>query len=500
MNIREAIELCPHLASPLALAHADTGGRYVTVPHLSMISREFMKTVMAGGGERTMVNTPPQHAKSSTTSEYGTAWALLVNPDIRFVLVGYSEQFADSFGARVRDIIDKWGEPHGVRLRQDSRAKGEWQIDGRRGGMVCKGPKGGVTGRPVDILLIDDLIKDHEQAMSPTVMESHWNWWKTSIFGRLRNVTSVFMIGTRWSRRDLFGRLLDQAKRTGEKWNVLKFRAIATEGDILGRKIGEALWPEQISLRKLEIAKQEYGPWFRTVFQQDPIEEGSNLFRPRRIEGECEGWPLYTDIGDAVTIRVGMQRRVIRKEEMTIIICVDLAQRIKSHNDYTAFVVLGLTQDGLLFILDVVNDRIRQEEKAPRLEKMCKQYLPHIVVSDDDMLADALVLDCRRYRCIPEIMQLPIANKNKRIRATAAIIRGENGLICLPSPQPGLPYPWLDVFCDQLSSFTGIEDEHDDMVDALGIGGRLADELKGDGRPEQEPDLLSPARDLFGAW
>ena len=129
---------------------------------------------------------------------------------------------------------------------------------------------------------------------------------------------------------------------------------------------------------------------------------------------------------------------------------------------------------------------------------LCKRWKPAIVAADDDMLSETMTLECRRYPAIPEIKRLPIGGKDKLTRAQAAIIHGENGRILLPTDTTRFTYPWLESFVDQLSGFTGIDDDHDDLVDGLGIGGRMADILKGDGREHPLPDLLTPARDLFG--
>jgi predicted phage terminase large subunit-like protein len=168
--------------------------------------------------------------------------------------------------------------------------------------------------------------------------------------------------------------------------------------------------------------------------------------------------------------------------------------------DFTSFVVCALTEDGLLFILDVVNARMKLEDNAPGLARLCRKWKPLIVAGDDDMLSSTMLLDCRRYRDIPEIRCLPISGRDKLTRAQAAIIHGENERILLPEETRTHKYPWLEPFMDQLSSFTGIDDEHDDMVDSLGILGRLADELKGDGRQMPMPDVLMPVTDRFAPW
>lgn len=223
-------------------------------------------------------------------------------------------------------------------------------------------------------------------------------------------------------------------------------------------------------------------------------------------------WPRYVEIGDGSLSTPGFPRTTYARHQYQILIAFDWAmgKRKKAtspdaiggqQGDYTAFVVAALTDDGKLFILEVVNERIRLEDNAPALAALCRKWKPHIVAGDDDMLSETMALDCRRHRDIPELKRMEIAGRDKLTRAQAAIIHGENQRIYIPYIPAGRPsaYPWYEVFIDQLAGFTGIDDQHDDMVDGLSILGRLADELKGDGSVTPMPVVLTPARDLF-AW
>lgn len=224
-------------------------------------------------------------------------------------------------------------------------------------------------------------------------------------------------------------------------------------------------------------------------------------------------WPRYVNIGDAFTIMTGMSRRIIYHNECTIIIGVDWAvNKTKrrsagqspewmtegsSSSDFNSFVVCALSPDGLLFVLDCVNERIRMEDKAKALAEICHKYNPWIVAVDDDMLSEGLILECRRMRGIPELKVLPIGARDKLFRATPAIINAENKRIYLPTPIPNNDYAWMEEFIDQLTSFTGIDDEHDDIADALGIVARVADEVRGDGVEMDDPTILIGGRDVF---
>lgn len=463
-------------------------------------------------------------------SVYFPAWVLLRWPNTRIALASYEEGFACNFGSKVKDVVQRFGPALGIQLRSDSQAKGEWVIDdyvegtdlvtpqtndntaqentpprfadscvipqvssGREGGggMVCKGRGGALVGRPADLLILDDLIKNQLEAQSPTILEGIWDWYCTVAYSRLGPTAPVIGIGTRWGPRDIFGRWEAEARVGGDKFTVLNFAAIAEQGDVLGRQPGEALWPERVPLERLQRIEQTRPRWFRACWQGKPQEDEGLHFQPRQ-------WPKYSDVGDAWRIHTGIQWHSYRKVDCTILIAVDWAQSGKKQSDRTAIVVAALTPDGRLLILDILNKHLRYEENAPALESLCTLYhayagiqLEQIVSSDDDMLSDAMLVECRRYRNIPEIKRLGIKSRSKIIRAQSAIIRSQNGLFYMPEPSPS----WYEQVCDHLSIFTGEDGAEDDIADCFGILGRLADDFApGDGGDDYEPALGAPGQ------
>lgn len=422
---------------------------------------------------RLAINLPFQHGKSLLGSIYFPAWVLLNWPDTRIALASYEENFACNFGGKVRDIVNRFGPDFGIKLKSDTTAKGEWVIEGHGGGMVCKGRGGALVGRPCDLLILDDLIKNAEEAQSPTILEGIWDWYSTVAYSRLGPRAPIIGIGTRWGPKDLFGRWIAEQKVGGDKFNFIVFKAIAAKGDILGRKEGQALWQERVPLTRLERIRKTRPRWFKACWQQEPQEDEGLHFQPRT-------WPTYTDVGDAWRVHDGLNWNNFRKVESTILIAVDWAQSGKKQSNKTAIVTGAMVNDGRIPILDVVNEHLRYEDNAPALEKVCKRFsnfngepLQMIVASEDDMLSDAMVLECRRYRAIPEIKRLGIRSKAKIVRAQAAIIRSQNGLFLNSQPQQH----WFEEMADQLSSFTGEEGAEDDIADCFGILGRLADEF-----------------------
>ena len=407
-------------------------------------------------------------------------------------LGSYEESFACSFGSKVRDVVNKYGPEFGISLRTDTNAKGEWAIENHGGGMVCKGRGGALVGRPCDLLILDDLIKNSEEAQSPTVLEGIWDWYQTVAYSRLGPTAPVIGIGTRWGPKDIFGRWESESKVGGDKFEVISFKAIAEQNDILGRKPGEALWPERVPLARLERIQKTRPRWFRACWQSNPQEDEGLHFQPRQ-------WPTFTDVGDAWRVHTGVQWKQYRKVDCTILIAVDWAQAGKKDSNKTAIVTAAMTNDGNLLFLHVFASTLRFEENAPALAKVCREYrdydgeaLYQIVASDDDTLSDAMVVECRRYRDIPEIKILGIRGKSKIVRAQAGIIRSQNRLFLRPDP----PQSWFEEFADQLSAFSGADGADDDIADCVGILGRLADDFApGEDREDDNPVLAVPGYD-----
>lgn len=209
-----------------------------------------------------------------------------------------------------------------------------------------------------------------------------------------------------------------------------------------------------------------------------------------------EGWTRYLDIGDAYVLQEkGQARQVYPYKEVLKLVTVDWALSTKKTADFTAVGVFGVTPDNRLLVLDVVNQRVRLEESVPLLARVCKQWRPDVCAVEAHGFQMALLLECRKYPSIPEprALQPGSAINAKLRRALPAVIFGENGRIHLPE-EAG----WLEDFVVQLSTFTGDDEGHDDMVDVLAYAARMANDLRGArGREEFYPEVFVAGKELF---
>mgnify|MGYP003131785614 CR=1 FL=1 len=175
-----------------------------------------------------------------------------------------------------------------MKMRSESHAASRWEIAGTEGGMMTAGVRGPITGKGMDLGIIDDPVKNDEEAASETYREKVWDWYLSTFSTRLHKGGSMVVIMTRWHEDDLVGRLLKAQEAGGEKWDILNLPAIAEENEnfpLFKRKSGEALCPDLIPEKMLEQAKERMGEfWWGSLYQQRPFPKGGGLFKRSAVE------------------------------------------------------------------------------------------------------------------------------------------------------------------------------------------------------------------------
>src|ERR1035441_865241 len=210
------------------------------------------------GNRRLLVSMPPQEGKTTAISRYGLLWLLMRFPKLRMAIVSYDGKIAGATSYMARgDIAIHDGSAGnvdlGLRLEKDSKALGFWRLAAPHEGSVYSiGIGGGIAGRPLDLLLMDDVVKDDEVASSEIRSSRAWSWWEGSGRTRLAPWAPVMGVGTRWHELDLQGRLTarqEEDESAGleniERWRCVNIPAQADhdpakgEVDVLGREPGE---------------------------------------------------------------------------------------------------------------------------------------------------------------------------------------------------------------------------------------------------------------------
>ena len=238
--------------------------------HLRYIRSE-LRRVTAGELRRLMLFLPPRHGKSEMVTVRYSAWMLEQDPTRRVIIGAYNQTLANKFSRKVRKIC----RPR-MELSKERTAVDDWETE-RGGGLRAVGVGAGVTGMGGDLVIIDDPVKNREEASSPTYRSRVWEWYTDDLYTRQEPGGSIVLIMTRWHEDDLAGRILNS--ESGPDWTVVSFPALAMENDPLHREIGAALWPERYDVKALLDYKQVLGRSFHALYQQEPQEQEGDFFK-----------------------------------------------------------------------------------------------------------------------------------------------------------------------------------------------------------------------------
>lgn len=241
------------------------------------IIMDKLEAVERGEIRKLMIFVPPRHGKSEIASINFPAWFFGRNPTKNIIAASYNSDLAVGFGRKARNIVGSAEYKNlfpGVSLAEDSQAAGRW-ITNQGGEYTAVGIGGGTTGRGADILLIDDPVKDKQEAESSVIQERNIGWYKSVARTRLSPGGAIVVIQTRWHDKDLAGQILAE----DPEWEIVDLPAIA-EHDEEFRTEGEALWPSQYSIEELRSIEKEIGTeLFSALYQQSPISFKSQVFK-----------------------------------------------------------------------------------------------------------------------------------------------------------------------------------------------------------------------------
>jgi predicted phage terminase large subunit-like protein len=449
------------LASPGTFAALTSEGRWKMARHLAYLNRTLLtaiKDAQAGLLDGLVVSMPPQHGKSELISKYLPAWYLMNFPDRRVILTSYEADFAAQWGRKTRDLIDQYGPMFGVQVSRRSSAVYRWDIQGREGGMTTAGAGGPITGRGAHLLIVDDPVKNDEEARSAPQREKQWGWWQTTATTRIRPGGLFVIVQTRWHRDDLAGRILREAKTNGQRWREVKLPALAEEGDPLGRALGEPLWPDVYNREHFERVRSSLTNYiWRAMYQQDPIAEGGTEW-PESYFGDSIWFDEFPTLTDG-------SYRVMALDPSK-------GKDVKT-GDYSAFVMMQVMPAERRAYVDADLEVRNISLIVNRAIDLTRTFRPNGFMIETNQFQELLATEIAR-RGHEVGCQLPIfhcenqAAKIVRIRSlTSLLTRGE---LRFKRGSRG-----ARLLVDQLRDFP--YGDHDDGPDALEMAWRLAGQL-----------------------
>ena len=424
--------------TPAHLAWTVSEGRWFPYEHLLFLNRKLVD-VAAGRIKRLIVSMPPRHGKSELVSRYFPAWYLGSFPNKRIILASYEADFAASWGRKARDLLEEHGPfLFGVTVSKASSAASRWDIEGREGGMATAGVRGPITGKGANIAIIDDPVKNDQEALSQTYRDATWDWYRATFSTRIQEDGAIILVMTRWHEDDLAGRLLKAQEEGGDKWEVVNLPALAEDDDMLGRQPGEPLCPQLFTKETLEKTKVRLGSfWWNALYQQRPSPAEGGIFKRN-------WWQYYRRVPDRFD-------EIIQSWDMTF------------KDTKTADFVVGQVwgrKGANKYLLDQVRDRMDFPATIQAVRTLSAKWpLARAKLVEDKANGPAVIATLKR-----EISGLiPVEPQgSKESRAWAVSPEVESGNVYLPDPSIA---PWVHDFVEECAAFPN--GANDDQVDAM---------------------------------
>lgn len=290
----------------------------------------------------------PTH-NSELISRYLIVWYLGMFPDRQVIIVSYNEAKASEWGTFTRDVMKEWGpELFGLQVNPETSSKTEWKLKGHRGGVRAVGINGSLTGIGGDLIIIDDPVKNREEAESQVGRDAMFSWYGSTLRTRLMPQGTLILTMARWHPDDLTGKIQEQSAKSdkGDPWQYVSLPALAEAPkdapedwrDPLGRADGDPLWPEVWSRKALEQiqASISSADW-ESLYQQKPNPAEGTMFK-------VDKWVL----------RPAPPQVPLRKLRMW-----DLAATESKGADWTVGALVGMDAENRTYILDI--QRFRRE-------------------------------------------------------------------------------------------------------------------------------------------
>ena len=397
---------------------------------------------------------PPRHGKSELLSHWTPVWFLANWPWKRVGLAGYGADFAARWGRRARDTIAQNPNGLGIKVRGDLSSASNWELT-TGGGMITAGFGGPFTGFGFDLMVIDDPIKNRQEANSAAMRRHIWEWWRSTARTRLEPSGSIIVVQTRWHEEDLIGQLLggvpndDGYEYALDEWQHIKFPALAEEGDPLGRELDAPLWPERYDTGALAAVRLDIGPQeWAGLYQQRPAPMGGSVFLAKdfcyfRADEESETYALAT--------RQGIKH--VPQSACHRFCTVDTAESIRERADYTVAATWAVTPDRDLLHLDQARVRVESPDITPLLQQVNAKWQPGYIGVEGKP-----VFQAARRAGLP-VRELR-ADTDKWTRAQPAAARLSAGSVYFLAGAS-----WLAEMEDELVVFPN--GAHDDQVDVL---------------------------------
>lgn len=424
--------------------------------------------IASAGNDRLIVSMPPQEGKSQRITRYGLEWLLRQFPSLRIGIVSYDGDVAGTWSYQIRSDIETFNGVSspidlGLKLVTGQKAMSRWVLT-TGGGIFAIGIGGGLTSRPLDMLVIDDPVKDYRAADSLLQSSQAWEWWHTVARPRLAPWAPVIEVATAWHEADLRGRLVakqreDEAAGVAhfDRWRVLNIPAQAdTDDDILGREHGEFMVSARgRTLAQWQATKSATPPRFwQALFQGRPTPEVGDVWLR-------EWWRRY----DTVLWSQAPSGQFYL-DGYTVSQSWDMAFRDTKQSDYVVGQVWAKRGSDSFLVYELWR-RMSFTETVDAVRRMTWLFPQSRAKYIEGKANGDAVIDSLKKE-IPGLVVFDPGRDSKEARATAVSPFVRAGNVHLPSTRVASFSPELsfdvEAFIVECTSFPNAS--HDDQVDA----------------------------------
>lgn len=398
--------------------------------------------------DKVIILMPPRVGKSYLISESVPGWVHANDPDAHIIHATYAYDFTVRKFGRPNRLIMGQAQSLGIGppLDPSARASDYYAIHPKHGegDYTATGVGGQITGLPASWLLLDDLIKNREEAQSQLVRDKTWEWLMEDALSRLEPGARAIMLGTPRHEDDVLAR----AAESGE-WQVVRLPALAEEDDPLGRQEGEALCPERYDEAAYEVIRNRSPQVFAALYQCRPRPKDGDYFKSKNF-------------------------RYVKAESMPKIgkrfATVDLAHSLKKRADFSVIMCFLATKPPhpKLYVTHVFRDKIESGDHLSWLDR-CMESIPtterpRYAGIEDKTFGSAMLSAARRLGRAGKVVLTPLkADTDKGTRAeTAAHLMTQGSIVFVEDA------PWLEELEYELLAFDN--GKHDDQVDTLAYG------------------------------
>lgn len=424
-------------------------------PEFYRDDREYLKnfcytlqSFLEGDDDILVVNMPPRHGKSFSAQNL-VKWWLGKRPSAKIMTGSYNEALSTTFSRGVRNAIMERKVKGGrvvyneifpkSRIKRGDGAASLWALDGQHSTYLATSPGGTATGFGCSLLLMDDTIKNAEEAFNEDALEKQWNWFTQTMLSRREAGAKIIIIMTRWSTMDLAGRALEHFGRVGAKLVHVNYKALQDDGTMLCESV--------LSRRDFELAKEAMGADIVAAnYQQEPLDSQGRLY---------SGFKTYTKLP---TDENG-------NSLLEIICCYcDTADK---GDDYLASIIYGV-YNGDCYVLDVYFTKDNMEITEPELAKRLYDHRVNRAWIESNNGGRGFARSVERllrdnHKWYKTYIEMFFQSKNKKARILGAATWVQQHVFF---PE-GWEFKWPDAYKDLMTYTKEGKMKHDDIEDCI---------------------------------